>query len=50
VLAMTMVTGTGDQMPIGNVEIIIIQVLTGAIVGGISMLTIGFLRHQLSRS
>jgi hypothetical protein len=50
VLAVTTVTGTGHQMPVANVETIVVQVLTGVVVGGISMLVIGLVRHELSRS
>jgi hypothetical protein len=50
ILAVTTVTGTGEQMPVGNVEMIVVQTLTGAMIGGISMLVIGFIRHELSRT
>jgi hypothetical protein len=46
----TTVTGTGDQMAASNVEIVVVQVLTGTIVGAISMLLIGLIQREQSRS
>jgi hypothetical protein len=47
-LANTVVTGTGDAMPVSPVETGILQALTGAVIGGISMLAIGFIRYELA--
>lgn len=50
IMAMTAVYGSGDTMPVSRVEAIVLQGLTGAIVGGIAMLLIGFLRSEMSKS
>jgi hypothetical protein len=48
-LAATMVTASGDAMPLSPTETIVVQVLTGAAAGGLTMLVAGFLRHEMRR-
>ncbi len=49
VLAMTVVSGGGNTMPVSRVEAVIIQVMTGAAAGAIVMFVIGFVRHEMSK-
>src|SRR5262249_12107317 len=46
-LANTMVMSTGEAMPISALDTAVIQTLTGAGVGGIAMLVIGFIRYEM---
>jgi hypothetical protein len=50
VIAMTVVSGGENVMPISNVETYVIQALTGAVIGGIAMAVVGLVRHELSDS
>jgi hypothetical protein len=49
-VAVTTVYGTGMPMPISPVEAGVCQALTGAVVGGIAMMVIGFLRHEMMQT
>jgi hypothetical protein len=48
-LAATMVTASGDAVPLSFPETIVVQALTGAAAGGLTMLVAGFLRHEMRR-
>jgi hypothetical protein len=48
-VVMTTVYGTGNPMAISPVEAGVCQVLTGAVVGGIAMIVMGFLRYEMMR-
>jgi hypothetical protein len=48
-LATTMVTGTGSLNEPRIVEVVVLQGLTGAVVGGIAMLLVGFIKHSIDR-
>jgi hypothetical protein len=49
-IVMTTVTGTGDAMPVSALEAGIYQTLCGAAVGGMAMLVVGFIRHEISQT
>jgi hypothetical protein len=46
-LANTMAMSTGEAMPVSVLDTAVIQTLTGAGVGGIAMLVIGFIRYEM---
>lgn len=47
--AMTAMMGNGTTMPITPPEAVALQTLTGAVVGGIAMLVVGFIRSEVSK-
>jgi hypothetical protein len=47
--AMTAVMGNGTTMPITSSEAVVLQALTGAVVGGIAMLVVSFIRSEMSK-
>ena len=49
-IVMTTVTGTGDAMPITALDAAIYQAVAGLAVGGMAMLVIGLLRHEMTKS
>jgi hypothetical protein len=48
-IANTMVMSTGEAMPVSALDTAAIQTLTGAGVGGIAMLVIGFIRNEMTK-
>jgi uncharacterized membrane protein YeaQ/YmgE (transglycosylase-associated protein family) len=49
-IVMTTVTGTGDAMPITDLQEGIYQAVTGLAVGGMAMLVIGFVRYEMTKT
>ena len=47
--SVTLVTGSGSVNAPTNVEIFVIQLLTGAVVGGVAMLAIGFIISERAK-
>jgi uncharacterized membrane protein YeaQ/YmgE (transglycosylase-associated protein family) len=48
-LVMTTVTGTGDAMPVSALEATIYQALSGAVIGAIAMMVVGFVRSEITK-
>jgi hypothetical protein len=48
-IVMTTVYGTGDAMPVSALETGIYQALCGAVIGGMAMLIVGFLRYEVTK-
>jgi hypothetical protein len=49
-IVMTTVTAAGDAMPIAGLEAQIYQAMSGLVIGGMAMLTIGVLRYEMAKS
>jgi hypothetical protein len=49
-IVMTTISGTGGAMPITDLDADICQAVAGLAVGGIAMLVVGLLRHEMTRT
>src|SRR5580698_259080 len=49
-IVMTTVTGTGDAMPVTELQAQIYQATSGLVIGAMAMLMIGFLRYEIAKN